>query len=59
MTLMPCVLNPLYITRPMDSLIHQQPDVMINIAASPFAYNHDEERIAILSDNASRTIPSG
>ncbi|SDE42857.1 NH(3)-dependent NAD(+) synthetase [Mucilaginibacter pineti] len=46
--------NPLYITRPMDSLIHQQPDVMINIAASPFAYNHDEERIAILSDNASR-----
>jgi NAD+ synthase (glutamine-hydrolysing) len=38
----------------MDSLIHQQPDVMINIAASPFAYNHDEERIAILSDNASR-----
>ena len=27
---------------------------MINIAASPFAYNHDEERIAILSDNAKR-----
>jgi len=46
--------NPLYITRPMDILIQQQPDVMINIAASPFAYNHDEERIAILSDNASR-----
>ncbi|GAA4324693.1 NAD+ synthase [Mucilaginibacter gynuensis] len=46
--------NPLYITRPMDSLIKQQPDVMINIAASPFAYNHDEERIAILTDNASR-----
>jgi NAD+ synthase (glutamine-hydrolysing) len=46
--------NPLYITRPMDILIKQKPDVMINIAASPFAYNHDEERIAILSDNASR-----
>jgi NAD+ synthase (glutamine-hydrolysing) len=46
--------NPLYITRPMDVLIKQQPDVMINIAASPFAYNHDEERISILSDNASR-----
>ena len=27
---------------------------MINIAASPFAYNHDEERIAILKDNAAR-----
>lgn len=44
--------NPLYITRPMDSLIEQHPDVMINIAASPFAYNHDVERIDILSDNA-------
>ncbi|OJW13829.1 NAD+ synthase [Mucilaginibacter sp. 44-25] len=46
--------NPLYITRPMDELIKQNPDVMINIAASPFAYNHDEERIAILRDNARR-----
>jgi NAD+ synthase (glutamine-hydrolysing) len=46
--------NPLYVTRPMDILIQQKPDVMINIAASPFAYNHDEERIAILSDNAER-----
>ena len=46
--------NPLYITRPMDILIQQKPDVMINIAASPFAYNHDEERIEILSDNARR-----
>lgn len=46
--------NPLYITRPMDTLIEQQPDVMINIAASPFAYNHDEERIEILRDNAER-----
>ncbi len=44
--------NPLYITRPMDKLIEQQPDVMINIAASPFAYNHDEERIDILSNNS-------
>jgi NAD+ synthase (glutamine-hydrolysing) len=46
--------NPLYVTRPMDMLIQEQPDMMINIAASPFAYNHDEERIAILSDNARR-----
>src|ERR1700744_4583607 len=46
--------NPLYVTRPMDILIQQKPDVMINIAASPFAYNHDEERIAILGDNAGR-----
>jgi NAD+ synthase (glutamine-hydrolysing) len=46
--------NPLYITRPMDTLIEQNPDLMINIAASPFAYNHDEERIEILKDNAAR-----
>src|ERR1700761_4019153 len=46
--------NPLYVTRPMDMLIKEEPDVMINIAASPFAYNHDEERIAILKDNAKR-----
>ena len=32
----------------------RSPDVMINIAASPFSYNHDEERIAILSNNAQR-----
>ncbi|MFD0749840.1 NAD+ synthase [Mucilaginibacter calamicampi] len=46
--------NPLYVTRPMDTLIEQQPDVMINIAASPFSYKHDEERIAILKDNVTR-----
>jgi NAD+ synthase (glutamine-hydrolysing) len=46
--------NPLYVTRPMDILIQQKPDVMINIAASPFSYNHDKERIDILSGNAMR-----
>jgi NAD+ synthase (glutamine-hydrolysing) len=46
--------NPLYVTRPMDTLIKQQPDVMINIAASPFAYTHDDARMSILKDNASR-----
>lgn len=44
--------NPLYISRPMDVLIQQQPDLMINIAASPFTYRHDEERISILQGNA-------
>lgn len=43
--------NPLYKTCPMDELIKEGPDFMINIAASPFAYNHDEERIFILSQN--------
>lgn len=46
--------NPLYVTRPMDMLIMEQPDVMINIAASPYSYTHDDERISILKDNAQR-----
>ncbi|NCD71552.1 NAD+ synthase [Mucilaginibacter agri] len=46
--------NPLYVVRPMDKLIEEKPDVMINIAASPFSYMHDEERIQILKDNAIR-----
>lgn len=43
--------NPMYVTCPMDELIKEQPDLMINIAASPFAYNHDEERLQVLGDN--------
>jgi NAD+ synthase (glutamine-hydrolysing) len=43
--------NPMYVTCPMDDLIKAAPDLMINIAASPFAYNHDEERVLILGDN--------
>jgi NAD+ synthase (glutamine-hydrolysing) len=43
--------NPLYKACPMDELMKEDPDFMINIAASPFAYNHDEERIFILSQN--------
>lgn len=43
--------NPMYTICPMDELIKEKPDLMINIAASPFAYNHDEERVQILGDN--------
>ena len=44
--------NPMYVTCPMDELIKEKPDLMINIAASPFSYNHDEERVLILGDNS-------
>jgi NAD+ synthase (glutamine-hydrolysing) len=44
--------NPLYVSCPMDELIKQSPDLMINIAASPFNYRHDEDRIQVLADNA-------
>jgi len=46
--------NPLYVSNPMDELIKQQPDLMINIAASPFSYTHDDERIKVLADNAKK-----
>ncbi|GGE62250.1 NH(3)-dependent NAD(+) synthetase [Pedobacter psychrotolerans] len=46
--------NPLYVSNPMDELIKEEPDVMINIAASPFSYTHDDERIKVLSDNAKK-----
>jgi len=46
--------NPLYVSNPMDELIQENPDVMINIAASPFSYQHDDERRVVLSDNAKK-----
>jgi NAD+ synthase (glutamine-hydrolysing) len=36
--------NPLYRTCPMDILIGKQPDFMINLSASPFDYDHDDDR---------------
>ncbi len=43
--------NPLYRICPMDQLMEQQPDVMINISASPFDYTHDEDRKATIKAN--------
>jgi NAD+ synthase (glutamine-hydrolysing) len=43
--------NPLYRVCPMDALIKQQPDVMVNLSASPFDYIHDEERKAVVKSN--------
>jgi NAD+ synthase (glutamine-hydrolysing) len=43
--------NPLYRQIPMDVLINQQPDLMINISASPFDYDHDKDREEIVRAN--------
>ena len=43
--------NPLYRICPMDQLMEQHPDVMINISASPFDYTHDENRKATIKAN--------
>ncbi|MEM8524654.1 MAG: NAD+ synthase [Bacteroidota bacterium] len=46
--------NPLYTICPMDELMPQQPDFMINLSASPFAYDHAAERLRIIRANADR-----
>ena len=43
--------NPLYRICPMDILVQQNPDVMINLSASPFDYTHIEDRKAIIKSN--------
>jgi NAD+ synthase (glutamine-hydrolysing) len=43
--------NPLYRVCPMDHLMEQKPDLMLNISASPFDYTHDEDRKAVIKAN--------
>ncbi len=43
--------DPLYVSTPMDILSDQDPDIMINISASPFNYNQEKERIKVLKAN--------
>jgi NAD+ synthase (glutamine-hydrolysing) len=42
----------LYITSPLDELSKLAPDLVINIAASPFSYNQEGNRKEILQQNA-------
>lgn len=46
--------NPLYPICPMDELIKQSPDLMINISASPFDFDHAKERLEIVRKNCVR-----
>jgi NAD+ synthase (glutamine-hydrolysing) len=43
--------NPLYRICPMDQLMRQEPDVMINLSASPFDYDHAQNRKEIIRAN--------
>lgn len=45
---------PLYVQSPMEELIKQQPEAIINIAASPFHYNQVNDRIEVLARNAKK-----
>jgi len=44
--------DPLYVSNPMDELIRLKPDVIINIAASPFHYEQAAARFEVLGRNA-------
>lgn len=46
--------DPLYVASPMDVLHAQHPDLMINIAASPFNYDQQVTRLGILRTNTAQ-----
>lgn len=43
----------LYKVTPMDELMKEDPDIMINLSGSPYSYNHVEERRSRMQQNAS------
>ena len=43
--------NPLYRICPMDMMMDQGPDILLNLSASPFDYTHDEDRKATIKAN--------
>jgi NAD+ synthase (glutamine-hydrolysing) len=43
--------NPLYRICPMDKLMEQGANLMLNISASPFDYDHDEDRKEVIRAN--------
>lgn len=46
--------NPLYKICPLDELMPQNPDFVLNLSASPFSFSHAENRIHVLKANVER-----
>lgn len=46
--------NPMYRNCPMDELMKEKPDLMLNLSASPFDYTHVEDRKAIVKLNVQK-----
>ncbi|MFT4061875.1 MAG: NAD+ synthase [Edaphocola sp.] len=46
--------NAMYRLQPMDMLAEQNPDIVINLSASPFDYTHAEDRLAVMKENINR-----
>jgi NAD+ synthase (glutamine-hydrolysing) len=46
--------NPLYTICPLDEMMDQHPDFIINISASPFHFDQAEERIRVIKANVEK-----
>ena len=46
--------NPIYTVCPMDEVVKCEPDLMINLSASPFNYGQNQERLKVISANVAR-----
>ena len=46
--------NPLYTICPLDEMMHEKPDFIINISASPFDYGQASRRIHVVRSNVQR-----
>jgi NAD+ synthase (glutamine-hydrolysing) len=46
--------NPLYTICPMDEMMSQQPDFILNLSASPFSHKQAEERLRVVRANVHR-----
>lgn len=46
--------NPLYTICPMDEMMPQRPDFILNLSASPFSYQQAEQRIKVVQANVQR-----
>ena len=46
--------NPLYATCPLDEMIGQQPELILNLSASPFSYKQHTERMNVIRANVAR-----
>jgi NAD+ synthase (glutamine-hydrolysing) len=46
--------NPLYKICPMDELMVQQPELILNVSASPFSFDHAADRVHVLRTNVER-----
>lgn len=46
--------DPLYTKIPLDEVVDQKPDFVINVSASPFSFTHAKRRLQVLKANCDR-----